>query len=105
MTVCADCGEREATDSTEGVSVCWECWRERTRMLRLAEMADEYSGIVQRGGFEEPEEPLISIRFVSPVELRASVPPEPPWIWGGYIARGAVTVLAGKPKAGKSTLG
>jgi len=52
----------------------------------------------------EPE-PVSPIRFVSPAELRASVPPEPPWIWSGYLARGAVTILAGKPKAGKSTLG
>jgi hypothetical protein len=31
-------------------------------------------------------------------------PEEPPWVWGGYIARGMVTAFAGRPKVGKSTL-
>jgi AAA domain len=35
-------------------------------------------------------------------ELEA--PAEPDWIWNGYAAPGAVTLLAGKPKSGKSTL-
>ena len=55
--------------------------------------------------YADDAEPEPTIRFLSPSELQASVPPEPPWVWNGYIARGAVTVLAGKPKAGKSTLG
>ena len=42
--------------------------------------------------------------FLSPAEVRASTPAEPPWLWNGYIAKGAVTLLAGKPKSGKSTL-
>lgn len=42
--------------------------------------------------------------FVSAAELRASTPAEPVWIWAGYLAPGALTLLAGKPKAGKSTL-
>jgi hypothetical protein len=33
-------------------------------------------------------------------ELQA--PPEPEWIWRGYIAPGAVTLLAGKPKAARA---
>lgn len=45
-----------------------------------------------------------AIRFLSPDELRASAPAEPPWRWHGYLAAGAVTVLAGRPKSGKSTL-
>ena len=32
------------------------------------------------------------------------VPPEPPWLWDGYVAPGLVTLLAGRPKVGKSTL-
>lgn len=42
--------------------------------------------------------------FVSAAELRASTPIEPGWLWHGYLAPGALTLLAGKPKAGKSTL-
>lgn len=44
------------------------------------------------------------VRFVSAAELREHTPPEPPWILPGYLAPGNVTLLGGKPKAGKSTL-
>jgi AAA domain len=44
------------------------------------------------------------IEFVSSAELRASVPPEPAWNLQGYVAPRNLTILAGKPKAGKSTL-
>ena len=33
-----------------------------------------------------------------------AAPPEPPWLWQGYVALGSTTLLAGKPKVGKSTL-
>lgn len=36
--------------------------------------------------------------------LVANVPPEPAWSWRGYLAPFALSLLAGKPKAGKSTL-
>jgi hypothetical protein len=42
--------------------------------------------------------------FVSAAELRNSTPVEPDWLWQGYVAPGALTLLAAKPKAGKSTL-
>jgi len=45
-----------------------------------------------------------ALRFSSPAELRASMPPEASWTWDGYITPGAITLLAGKPKVGKSTL-
>lgn len=44
------------------------------------------------------------LRFVPISELAASAPPEPDWIWHGYLAAGTVTLLAGRPKVGKSTL-
>lgn len=31
-------------------------------------------------------------------------PPEPEWLWRGFVAAGVVTLLAGKPKVGKSTM-
>jgi hypothetical protein len=45
-----------------------------------------------------------TITFVSTLEMRDQTPVEPEWLWNGYVARGAITLLAGKPKAGKSTL-
>jgi len=45
-----------------------------------------------------------ALRFIPLSELVASAPDEPDWIWDGYVARGAITLLAGRPKVGKSTL-
>lgn len=42
--------------------------------------------------------------FKTPAEIRAETPPNPEWIVDGLLARGAITLLAGKPKVGKSTL-
>jgi DNA-binding transcriptional ArsR family regulator len=43
---------------------------------------------------------------IEPVPLRfllENVPPEPAWVWRGYVALFALTLLAGRPKVGKST--
>src|SRR5688572_20717019 len=46
----------------------------------------------------------VELPFVSWHDLRSQSPDEPDWILGRLIARGAVSLLAGKPKAGKSTV-
>ena len=57
---------------------------------------------------EDPESQGVSrantLRFLTVRELRAQTPREPTWIWNGYLAAGTLALLAGKPKAGKSTL-
>lgn len=50
----------------------------------------------------EPAAPVLI--FLTPGELRSQTPVDPPWLWDGYLAGGGVTLLVGKPKAGKSTL-
>ncbi len=46
-----------------------------------------------------------SIPFAAPMsEKLAGVPPEPNWTWDGYLSPGAITLLAGRPKVGKTTL-
>jgi putative DNA primase/helicase len=43
--------------------------------------------------------------FAAPMsEKLAGVPPEPNWFWDGYLSPGALTLLAGRPKVGKTTL-
>src|SRR5438552_2102613 len=37
-------------------------------------------------------------------DLSAAAGPVKPWLWHGYLAPGAVTLLTGRWKAGKSTL-
>jgi hypothetical protein len=41
------------------------------------------------------------VRFLTAAELRESAPEEPPWVWNGYAALGAITMLAGAPSAGR----
>jgi len=45
--------------------------------------------------------PLLFVPIAAVVE---SSPPEPDWIWTGYLAPSVITLLAGRPKVGKSTL-
>jgi hypothetical protein len=60
-------------------------------------------------GIEEPggnggrpnERPSLPWRWSN--EIIAAAPPEPEWIWEGYIARGMKSMLAGLPKGGKTT--
>jgi hypothetical protein len=53
------------------------------------------------GGKEKPAEPLPFSLLSTALE---NVPSEPDWTWQGYLAPGAITLLAGRPKVGKSTL-
>src|SRR5438552_256138 len=45
-----------------------------------------------------------AISFYSPRELREHAPTQPAWIWDGFVARGWLTIVGGKPKVGKSTV-
>ena len=45
-----------------------------------------------------------SVGFLGADDYLAQVPETVPWVWRGYLARGAVTMLTGPPKRGKSTL-
>ena len=51
-----------------------------------------------------PSLQLPTLPFVSAAELKASTPLEPFWVVDGYLAEGNITLLSGRPKAGKSTL-
>jgi DNA-binding transcriptional ArsR family regulator len=55
------------------------------------------------GGNENVSEPYVF--SATPIEsLLENVPPEPEWKVRGYVATYALTLLAGRPKVGKSTL-
>src|SRR5204863_8743643 len=43
------------------------------------------------------------LKFVALADVLRHVPAGPDWLWEGYLARSVVTLLAGRPKAGKST--
>jgi hypothetical protein len=46
----------------------------------------------------------IAASFRSPADLLAATPEDVNWLWWGLLAAGSLTVLAGREKAGKSTL-
>jgi hypothetical protein len=55
------------------------------------------------GGNKNVSEPYVF--SATPIEsLLENVPPEPEWKFRGYVATYALTLLAGRPKVGKSTL-
>jgi hypothetical protein len=49
-------------------------------------------------------ESISGLPFTAMGDVTAAAPPEPDWAWEGYIASGAMTLIAGRPKVGKSTL-
>jgi 5S rRNA maturation endonuclease (ribonuclease M5) len=49
-------------------------------------------------------ESISGLPFTRMGDVTANAPPEPEWVWDGYIAPGAVSLVAGRPKCGKSTL-
>ena len=58
---------------------------------------------IRPGGNENVSEPYVF--SATPIEsLLENVPPEPEWKFRGYVATYALTLLAGRPKVGKSTL-
>ncbi len=88
MTAIAPCSECGEARGERYAGQCWTCWESAAPAVETPS--------------DSPDKP--AVRFLSPEELRATVPSEPPWRLHGYLAAGALTVLGGKPKAGKSTL-
>ncbi len=76
-------------------------------VARIAESIGRYapeppeidSSPIERPRGESNRLPFRTLRAVL-----ASTPPEPPWVWEHYLARGSITIIAGLPKVGKSTL-
>ena len=98
---CERCGTRSAEvrySEQLGVLHCAACYQARAD--RLSESIESNGA----GAEELSDAESGGLRFTPWAEVSAATPPEPPWVLDGYSARGAVTMLAGKPKAGKSTL-
>jgi len=49
-------------------------------------------------------ESISGLPFTLAGDVIANAPSEPDWIWDGYVAPGEVSLIAGRPKVGKSTL-
>jgi AAA domain len=87
---CGECGADAVWSGAEHAYICAE------NVNHYVTGARSVNGAVGPGS--------AALKFVSAAELRAATPVEPNWLWAGYLAPGAVTMLAGKPKSGKSTL-
>lgn len=108
-----------ATAATTPQACARELWGEGLRDAdliaalrgRCPELSDEGAELTIREAcgdlldleLAEAEAPA-ALRFITTRELHAQTPPEPEWVWRGYLARRAITLVAGRPKAGKSTL-
>jgi hypothetical protein len=51
-----------------------------------------------------PEQTSTDFPFMTLADAIADAPPEPDWNWPGYVAPGAGTLIAARPKVGKTTL-
>jgi hypothetical protein len=71
---------------------------------RKAWRPDYVQRTILRARTQPEQPPAVELQFVAPAELRLLAPLEPDWIWQGYLAPKTLTLLAGKPKLGKSTL-
>ena len=85
--------------------------QEDLQSFRASEDADRAAGLLDDAAYRmavygygaaDDSAPSSSLRWQWANELEA--PDEPEWIWGGYVAPGAITLVVGKPKFGKSTL-
>lgn len=59
---------------------------------------------LRNNGGGEAIEGSLALPFAPLSEVVENVPEEPPWLFEGYIAPGSITLWAGRPKAGKTTL-
>jgi hypothetical protein len=66
-----------------------------------ADATDAYGRGANANGTAPDREPTL---FLPADELLATAPDRPDWVWEHTLAKGAVSLFAGKPKAGKSTL-
>lgn len=80
--------------------------REEARRLleRCAETAPSFYSGSKGPALPQRNETAAELPFGPLAVKLENIPPEPAWTWDGYLAAGAVTLLAGRPKAGKSTL-
>jgi hypothetical protein len=69
---------------------------ERNLFRHVENDRDETNSIRREG--------LQGLPFLPLGSLLEGAPDEPDWLWSGYLSPGACTLLAGRPKVGKSTL-
>jgi predicted ATP-dependent serine protease len=64
---------------------------------------DEFVSSLERLGVNESNTRASTLPIAPLSELLANTPPEPEWLWTGFVAPGVITLLAGQPKVGKTT--
>jgi 5S rRNA maturation endonuclease (ribonuclease M5) len=70
-------------------------------IAELVEMTDQILSATKESPVAES---ISGLPFTLAGDVIAAAPPDPDWIWNGYVAPGEVSLIAGRPKVGKSTL-
>jgi hypothetical protein len=122
MTVCAnpECAdELTPFEAGLGAGLCSLCLRRggylggvegaRKQSLTSSRPGPGSEKFVSGNGYSALPERISSsggegLPFAPLADVIADAPPDPEWTWDGYLAPGALTLLAGRPKVGKSTM-
>lgn len=87
ISACPGCGT-ESSEDYGGTGQCWDCSQANASANGPSVASENSAGL----------------RWMTAAELRSSTPVQAPWQFEHYFARGYVTLFAGRPKCGKSTL-
>jgi hypothetical protein len=92
---CDNCGATEnvATSAELGTTLCGGCYEERANQL------DAAPGQPHDDAIDGLALPILSVDAAL-----AGTPDNPEWYWEGFVGPRTVTLFAGRPKVGKSTL-
>jgi hypothetical protein len=91
---CDNCGATENTSYSDElrVALCGDCYADR---------ADELDRRSRAAPSKMPDGVDLPIRSLG--TALAGTPDKPEWYWDGYVGPGNVTLIAGRPKVGKSS--
>lgn len=105
-TRCESCGTalRELNLNATGELLCLTCHLRTAPETNGDKPTPEKEKILSATKGFPVAESISALPFAPMGEVIANAPPEPDWLWTGYVAPGALSLIAGRPKVGKSTL-
>lgn len=103
LAACPGCGKAFESTPDGRCSVCgYEPPKFDSGVYRESLPESNLKDSIRQARDSVPESPQ-GVRFTLIEDLAEGLT-EPAWLWRGFVARDALTVIAGRPKVGKSTL-